>query len=142
MFLYFCQKTVLKRATDNCKTFKGTSPTCLYHSTLYGYYFFKDSITGRTNGLRGRISTSQGSVIRRPFTRIDFTSLAASTLTWITLQEVRRMQWKCCSWTKTFRRDRLNWVSSRPLSVYQIGRFIGLWASLWQQLICPNLPHS
>ena len=27
----------------------------------------------------------------------------------------------------------------------QIGRFIGLWApfqSLWQQLICPNLPHS
>ena len=27
----------------------------------------------------------------------------------------------------------------------QIGRFIGLWATfkrLWQQLICPNLPHS
>ena len=27
----------------------------------------------------------------------------------------------------------------------QIGRFIGLWAtlqSLWQQLICPHLPHS
>ena len=27
----------------------------------------------------------------------------------------------------------------------QIGRFIGLWAnfqSLWQQLFCPNLPHS
>ena len=27
----------------------------------------------------------------------------------------------------------------------QIGRFIGLWAtfkSLWQQLICPNFPHS
>ena len=27
----------------------------------------------------------------------------------------------------------------------QIGRFIGFWAtfqSLWQQLICPNLPHS
>ena len=27
----------------------------------------------------------------------------------------------------------------------QIGRFIGVWAtfqSLWQQLICPNLPHS
>ena len=27
----------------------------------------------------------------------------------------------------------------------QIGRFFGLWASfqsLWQQLICPNLPHS
>ena len=24
----------------------------------------------------------------------------------------------------------------------QIGRFIELWASLWQQLICPNLSHS
>ena len=27
----------------------------------------------------------------------------------------------------------------------QIGQFIGLWAtlqSIWQQLICPNLPHS
>ena len=27
----------------------------------------------------------------------------------------------------------------------QIERFIGLWAtfhSLWQQLVCPNLPHS
>ena len=27
----------------------------------------------------------------------------------------------------------------------QIGRFVGFWAtlqSLWQQLICPNLPHS
>ena len=27
----------------------------------------------------------------------------------------------------------------------QIGRFIGLWSTLlsqWQQLVCPNLPHS
>ena len=36
---------------------------------------------------------------------------------------------------------------TQPLTLEQcdqIGRFIGLWATfegLWQQLICPNLPH-
>ena len=32
-----------------------------------------------------------------------------------------------------------------PYQCDQIGRFFGLWAtflSVWQKLICPNLPHS
>ena len=36
-------------------------------------------------------------------------------------------------------------VDLSPPQCDQIGQFIGLWASfqsLWQQLVCPNLPHS
>ena len=59
-----------------------------------------------------------------------------------------RLSHSCSSWP---------WPSRRPAPLKQvrlylhrdtcdqIGRFIGLWAtfsSLWQQLICPNLPHS
>ena len=39
---------------------------------------------------------------------------------------------------------RVSW-NVDPTQCDQIGRFFGLWASfqsLWQQLICPNLPHS
>ena len=41
---------------------------------------------------------------------------------------------------------RVNWVIFFCfVQCDQIGRFLGLWAtflSLWQQLVCPNLPHS
>ena len=43
-----------------------------------------------------------------------------------------------------FKRTKLNKKEDGTDQCDQIGRFIGLWApfSLWQQLICPNLPHS
>ena len=57
--------------------------------------------------------------------------------------------WQIASLTELFRGGKLwpllNINIGRCHQCDQIGQFFGLWATflnMWQQLVCPNLPHS
>ena len=91
---------------------------------------------------------------------IDSNAIDSSSRRWTTSKSIliglRRKGWEIISMDRSLRSEQRFCVSNkrepfRDVATFsvnqcdQIGRFIGLWAtyhSLWQQLICPNLPHS